>query len=804
MTIWNDITVGARLLAKERSVTVLAAVALALGIAVNTTVFAVSSRISLRDLPLEAPDRLVALNLRIADNPRSNFALSSPELMDWQAASTRTFTGIAGFSEQTMNVGEPGRPVERLIGSYISANAFALLGSRPVVGRDFRPDDDRPGADPVVILGHATWRTRYASSPDAIGRRLRVNGIESTIVGVMPEGFGYPINSALWQPLALLPDAVRRSRQDRPLLAFGRLAPGATSDQAASELGAVAAALARQYPDTARDLVPRVRSQREFYIGPQWAILLSALTLAASFVLLIACGNVANVQLARGGRRGHEMAVRLALGAARWQIVRQFLVESVLLAGVAGGLGYALSELGIRLFARATAVGNAPFWIRFTFDWPVFVFLVVVSLGTAILFGLAPALRSARVNLLGALGDASRAVTGARTRRWTAALVVTQTAMTVVLLACAGLTLRNLAALVRLDPGVETADVVRMRLDLAASQYADRERRASFYRQLDEQLDVAFGARATYASVSPLGGAGVRPLSVEGRPLVGNAAPVVSNVAVGPRYADALGIRTLRGRALVATDADVVVVNERFAAIHFPDGDTVGARIRLDATPAIPASGWLTIVGIVSNVRQRVTEGDAFDPVVYTSYGGAPVPWAIVLVRSGTGAAAAAARLRDAIGRIDPDLPVFDVTMLDESLAADRWPSRVFSGLFAILAAIALVLAVVGLYGVTAYAVSQRTREIGVRMALGARAADVLALVTGRVAAHVAIGVLLGLGGALAAGRFMQALLTQVSGSDPATFAGITCLLLLVAAAACTIPGRRAMRLDPVAALRDQ
>jgi predicted permease len=511
----------------------------------------------------------------------------------------------------------------------------------------------------------------------------------------------------------------------------------------------------------------------------------------------------------------------MAVGASRWQIVRQLLVESVLLASVAGVVGLALSLLGVRLFRQSVEGTGPPYWLQFEMDVRSFAVFAAVCLTTALVFGLAPALHTSNLNVNETLNESGRGGGGTmRARRWAGVLVVSQLALALVLLTGAGLMMRTFLAQVRQDVGIDTAGLLRMRFDLTEQNYPSREQRAVFFQQLDDRLASTPGLTATLASTSPQGGGGVRDITIEGRPEPqGAPRPSVTFMVVGGRYFDTLGVRMLRGRALTATDRGDVetpaVVNQRFVAQHFPAEDPIGRRVRIWHPPG-QLSGpewaggppeWATIVGVAPNIRQRDPADqqlDAFDPILYVPFASNPQTFTTVLVRSTADASVAAAQLREVIGALDPDLPLFDVETVDQALAENRWPIRVFGSMFAIFAVVAMVLAVVGLYGVTAYSVSQRTREIGVRVALGAQAQQVWWLVTRRASIQIGIGLVLGLGGAIAAGRVLQGSLIRVSGTDPVTLAAVPAMLVLVGLGASLIPARRAMQLDPVAALRHE
>ena len=508
MTLWSDIRHGARRLVTDWGFTLAAVATLSIGIAVNMVVFTLINGALLRDMPFAEPDRIVEISVFNRDRTQPIEGVSYLDVLDWRAA-VSTFDGVGAADEQTMNVSDADHPAERFEGAFVSWDAFALVGVRPVLGRDFRADDDRAGATPVVMLGHDVWQSRYGADPSVIGRTVRVNGVPSVVIGVMPDNFGFPVTAELWQPLARLSAEARDDRRSRSLYGFGRTRAGVTIEQASADLGRVMNALAGRYPDSNRATEPRLAPYRLGVGGPIRA-LFAALLGAVVFVLLIACANVANLLLARAAGRVREVSVRMSMGASRWRIVRQLLVESLLLAVVAGAGGLALSVGGVRLFWAFASETHPPYWLRFPFDWRVFGYLAAVCLGTSILFGLLPALQTARTNLVEVLNDASRAATGSRrNRRLSGALVAGQIALTLVLLSGALAVVQNAAALSRMDAGVDTSRLLRLRIDLPSSTYGTPEQRLAFYRRLEDRL-AGGQYRVTLANVPPLSGGRLR------------------------------------------------------------------------------------------------------------------------------------------------------------------------------------------------------------------------------------------------------------------------------------------------------
>ncbi len=810
MSWLQDLRFALRLLVKDRWFTAVAVIALALGIGVNATVFTFVNAVLIRGLPINEPDRVMVIGTR--DARGRDRGMSYPDFEDYRAA-TRAFSGIAAYSGSTMNVSEEGRAPERFQGPYISGNAFRLIGQQPLLGRDFLPDDDKPGAAAVVILGNGIWKNRYGSDPSVIGRSIKVNDVPSIVIGIMPEGFKFPQNADLWVPLVQMPRLSEQKRDARNIEAFGHMADRVTLAQAQADVSAIAGKLRQDFPATNKDVSATVMTFNDRMNGGPIRLVFLSLMGAVAFVLLIACANVANLLLARSAARTREMSVRVSLGASRWRIVRQLLVESVVLSIIGGVLGLGLAFVGVRLFDAATQDVGKPYWIQFTMDARVFGFFAAICLGTGIVFGLAPALHVSKADLNEVLKEGGRSgSSGVRARRWTGVLIVAELALTLVLLAGAGLMMRSFLTLYRLDLGIETAQLLTMRMALPNQKYPTPEVRRAFYDRLDQRLAGIAGITAgTIASNMPLMGGNPRLLAVEGRePAAGEQPPIVTQVTIGARYFETMGLRLIRGRVFDNLDGlpghDTAIINQRFASMHFGNEDPLGRRVKLNndgpSPPGTPPPGWVTIVGIAPSIRQRNFQEPQPDPVVYVPLRAQPQGFALLIIRAERDAASLTSLVREEVRTIDPDLPLFGILTMDQQLAQQRWPFRVFGSMFAIFAFIALALSAVGLYAVTAYSVAQRTQEIGVRMALGAQAAQVLWLILRRAIVQMTIGLAIGIGGALGVGKVLETLLVQTGTRDPVTLISIVALLVVVSLAACFWPARRATRLDPVNALR--
>ena len=810
-SIFQDLRYAARRLLRDRRFTLAAVAALALGIGATSAVFTLVNAVLLRGLPFDAPDRIMMLATR--DEKGRNMGVSQPDFEDWRRA-IRTFSGIALVQMEPVNFSADDRVPDRYDGVYISWNGLSLIGVQPVLGRGFSADDDRPGAPAVILLGHKIWQSRYGGDRSVIGRTIRANSEPATIIGVMAPGMEFPFNSQLWLPLAQRPTAqTRAGRAGRLLMGYGRLADGMTIHQARSEMSSIAERLATEFPDTNKGVSAVVTPFSEQVVGTQVRVLFWSLMGAVAFVLLIACANVANLLLARAADRSREMAVRISIGATRWRIIRQLLVESVLLACVAGVVGLAFAYAGVRWFDANTQDIGKPYWMAFTMDPAVFVFFAGVCLLTGIIFGLAPALYVSRTSVSEVMKDGGRSGSaGLRARRWTTVLIVTELMLTLVLLSGAGLMLRSFMNLYRMDLGFDPSRVVAMQLIFPTRTYASLEARALFLQQLDDRLNgISAIEGASSTNYLPFNGASQRRLEIDGRAdMTGEQRPLVSMVAVGSRYFDALGVRMVRGRAFTSGDGEpgreAMVINQRLAEMHFRGQEAVGQRIRLindGNIPGAPKFYEATIVGVAPTIRQRGFDRDP-DPVVYITHAQNALMAMNVnlLVRARANPAAVTSILRQEVTAMDANVPVTNIRMMQDILARNRWPQRTFGTMFLVFAIIAIILAAVGLYSVTAYSVSQRTQEIGIRMALGAEAKQVRRLIMRRGMIELGVGLCLGIAAALGTGRLLQGILVGTGPSDPVTLISISLLLATVAMMACFWPARRATQLDPVKALR--
>ena len=806
MALMQDLKFAARLLVKDPGFTAVAVLALALGIGMNTTVFTFVNAVLIRGLPYEDSHQILHVDLRNTVT-NSDFSANWPEYQEWKSR-TKTFSDLAAFRGASVNVVEPTRPPERIQAALITPNMFRLLRVQPILGRELADQDAAANATPVAVIGYAVWKNRYNSDPGVVGQVVKMNDVATTIVGVMPEGFRFINNHDLWRPLTVTDP---NNRKDRSIRLIGRLTPTATRAQAQAEFSGFAAQLRGQYPDTNKDADAQVMTFNERFNGGPIRIVFLALLGAVGFVLLIACANVANLLLSRSTKRTREVAIRFALGASRIRVIRQLLIESTLLAFIGGLLGLLLSWVGIRAFDAAVADSGKPYWIIFSMDLTVFGYMAAVCLLTGIIFGVAPALQVSKTNVNEILKEGGRGAGGGkRAKVMRSTLVVAELALTVVLLIGAGLMVRSFLKLYNVDLGVDTEHLMTMRADLPARKFDTPEKRRQQFEAILSKVQAVPGVRsASLAETLPMGGGGRQNLEIEGRPLTPDTpqAPVVMLVATH-EYFDTVGAGIRRGRALNANDgspgAENVVVNERFAARFFPTEDPIGKRLRVirPANATDTPNPWMTIVGVSPTIRQGDPQALEPDAVVYRPYRQFGYGSMVILARTEGPPSSFAAALRNAVQEADPDQAVYQVRTMNEQLEQVRWPYRVFGAMFAIFALVALALSAVGIYAVTSYSVTQRTAEIGVRMALGAQPGQVWWMVLKQGMVQLGIGLTLGLAAGFFLANVLQVLVVQIPSRDPVTFAAITGVLSIVMIVACIVPARRATRLDPVSALR--
>jgi predicted permease len=795
----HDLRLALRLLRAAPWFATAVVVLLAFGIGLNTTVFTLVNAVLFKPLPFADGDRIVAVGSRLtADN--QNIDASRPDFLDYRAAAA-SFEALEAADTGEITFSEAGRPAERYRFARTTAGFFDIVRTAPVLGRAFTPDDERPGAPLAAIVGYSVWQTRYAGSPDVLGRAVRVNEQPATIVGVMPEGFRFPYREDIWIPLRPGPADTRRTRN---LQVVGLLKPGTTITEARTELALIARRLEAAHPDTNAGIGASVTTFAERSNGEVQGLFLLMLV-AVGLVLLVACANVANLMLGRGLARQREMSVRLALGASRARLVRQLLVESLLFSAGGAVAGLGIAAAGLRAFDLATANAGKPSWVLFTFDGIVFAYVGALAVVSAVAFGLVPALRSSRVDLARMLKDGGRGGTN-RGGRLSGALVVAQFTCSLVLVAGAMLMARSLVASQLINAAMPRQEIMTGRVVLPAARYPDREARIRFYEDGVRRLALVPGVTAAgvLSQVPGLGAEG-RGIEVEDPPDGSTPGRGPSRLIVAsPGYFQMFGLPILQGRAFDDRDGapgrGVAVVTAEFARRAWPDMQPLGRRFRLIAGSATDRS-WLTVIGVTGDFVQQPRSSRP-DAVAFVPYRQDHATTSLVLAVRTRGDAAPFARpLRSVVSEIDPDLALYDVETFERALYDSRMFYRVFAGVFSIFGGAALLMAAVGLYAVMAQATARRTREIGIRMALGATPVRILTTVMRRGLVHVGIGLVLGVCLAVAGTRAMAFMLFGVTPYDPLAMGASALILVASGLVACWLPAWRATRLEAIEAL---
>jgi len=804
--ILRDIRYGFRSLIQSPGPALVAVVVLTFGIGLTTAGFSIVYGALMKGLPYPGGDRIVAI---YRNNPSMNMrqmGVPFPEYLDYRAQQ-HSFEAMAAYYGGTVNVSGTG-DAERYNGSWVTASMFDVAITRPLLGRTFRPGEDAPGGGAVTVIGYGMWQRRFGGDPGVLGKSLRVNGAPFTIVGVMPQAYRFPDNADLWLPLQFEPGAPRD--QGQWLTVIGMLKPGVTARGANADMGVIARRLQQQYPATNKDIGAVAERFVDAVIGPEPHQLLYTMLGAMFFVLLIACANVANLLLDRAMHKTKEVGVRVALGAPRGAVVRQFLTEALVLSAAAAVLGTGLAAVGISAFNRAIADSQPPFFIDIRLHPVVLLFTAAVGLLATVLSGAIPAFQSSRTDINEVLKDETRGSSSLHIGRMSRTLVVFEIALSCGLLVAAGLMIKSVTRLRSMDPGFRVQNVFTARLGFP-NGYSDTLAQRQFFENLRERLAVLPGARAVSVSSGLPGiqgnaGSNGGNFTVEGTTY--NADRDVPNapwLAVSPGFFETFAIPVLRGRGIAATDRPesdpVVVVNRAFADRYFPKGDALGRRIRQGGRTSKAA--WMTIAGIVPTMFSGDPE-QTLEPMYYAPLSQHYTSFVSIAVATAGEPMAVTSAVRGAVTSLNPDIPLYWVYSMDEALARPTWYIRVFGTLFMILGLIALFIAGVGLYAVMAFSVSRRTREVGIRMALGAGAGDVVGLVFRQGAWQMGLGLLFGLGFAASVAQLMSVILFEVRPRDPAIFGGVVAVLVASGMIACLIPARRATRVDPLLALRSE
>lgn len=802
-TLWQDIRFALRMLTKNLSVTAIIIVVLALGIAANTAIFSVVNAALLRPLPYADPDKLVRLS---EDSPNvPQMSISYPNFLDWREQN-KVFSGIAAMQFRSLNLTGLDEP-ERLAGRAVSAELFDVLGVKPELGRTFVQEEDRQGANPVCIISNGLWQRRFGSDPDLINKQITLSGASYTVIGVLPASYAYGTPTDVFVPIGLRADEMKERTSHPGIYAVARLKPGVTVEAARSELVAMAQRIGEQYgmKGNSATLTPL----SEVFVGDIRTTLLILLG-AVGFVLAIACANVANLLLARAATRQKEMAIRTALGAGRLRIVRQLLTESLLLALVSGALGVGLAFWGIDLLRSASA-DSLPTTAVVKLDGSVLLFTLLVSLLTGIVFGLVPALTAAKTDLQDTLKDGGRSSIGSGRPWLRSTLVVTEVALSLILLVGAGLLIRSFVRILETEPGFKPQNLLTMQLSLNAKK-GDGTKVLSFFNDLRNRVAALPGVEsAAFSNGMPLAQTADTSFAIVGRPKPEpGQQPQTMLYFTSPEYLQAMGIRLIKGRFFTTQDTQgsplVAVIDEAFARQQFPDEEPLGQRIAGDGKENPDAE----IVGVVGHVKHFGLDAEErVQPQLYVSYNQAPdaafgflAARTNLIIRTTADPLTLISAVRREVQALDPNQPVYNVSTMEQTLDQSLVTQRLSMTLLTVLAALALILASVGIYGVMSYTVTQRSHEIGIRMAIGAQPRDVFKMMIGRGMILALMGVAFGLLGAFALTRLMATMLFGVAPTDPITFVSIGALLIGVALVACYMPSRRATKVDPLVALR--
>jgi putative ABC transport system permease protein len=806
--LWQDLKYGVRMLAKSPGFTAVAVIALALGIGANTAIFSVVNAVLIRSLPFTNPDQLVMVWENNRPRNRAQNVISPANYLDWRDQNT-VFEQMALVYDNRTNLTGVEDP-EEMPTQVVDTNFFDLLGVSAALGRTFLPEEGVDGRNTVVVLGQNLWKRRFGGDPAIVDKTIKLSGRDYTVIGIAPPDFQFLIKGGsmtgkaaeLWVPLTYSANA--RVRRGRFMTAVARIKPGVTLAEAQAEMDGIAANLEKQHVDFNTgwgvNLVP-LRTQLVGAIRPALLVLLGAV----AFVLLIACANVANLLLARAATRQREIAIRTALGAGRWRVIRQLLTEATVLAALGGAVGMLLAMWGVDLLLALTPkdlLGLQGVGI----DYRVLGFTFGVSVLTGVLFGLAPALEASRPNLNESLKEGGRgAVSGGRSHRLRSAFVVAEVALALVLLIGSGLMIRSFARLNAIDPGFDAKNLLTVKLQLPSSKYREDPQRKAFFKQLTERVQTLPGVRSVGAvSYLPISGPGAATrFDIEGRPPLPPGQDLVGDVrVVDGGYFHTMNIPLLQGRTFtereLTEETHVVMINETMARDFFPGEDPIGKRVTIHMKDENTPS---EIIGVVRDAKY-VGLDTPVRPMTYWPYPELVYSGMTLVVRTEDEPLALGDVVRREVLAIDKDQPIADVRTMESWVSDSVSRARFSTMLLGIFASVALLLAAVGIFGVMSYSVSERTHEIGVRMALGARTSDVLGLVVRQGMMLAILGIGIGLGAAFALTRVLSSLLYGVSATDPLTFSAISLLLALVAFLACYLPARRAAKVDPMVALR--
>ena len=798
--VLRDLRYGARSLRKSRALTAVAVLALTLGIGLTTTMFSIVYGALLKGMPFPNPDELVAVERQNLSRGIQQMQVPIHDYLDYRAQQ-RSFIGIAAHYGGTVNV-SGAEKAERYDGAWVTADLFDVLQVRPQLGRTFRRDEETPGLGNVAVLSYSMWQDRFAGDPQILGKSIRANGQPYTVIGVMPPKFRYPDNQSIWMPLQL--DATKLERgTGQHLEVVARLRHGVSLDAANADVAAISRRIAAEYKATNEGITASAKPIIETQIGPQPRRLLWTMLGTVFFVLLIACANVANLLLDRAAHRTKEVGIRTALGASRLAVVRQFLSEALVLSMVGAVLGAGVAQVGVMLFNRAIADTNPPFWLDIRLHPPVLLFVAAMAIVASLFSGAIPAYQSSRADINEILKDESRGASSFRIGRLSRGLVVFEIALSCGLLVASGLMAKSIIKLRNLDPGIATANIFTARVGFP-NTYTDTAAQARFFDDLTPKLAALPGVQAVSLSTQlPATCCGGSNFAIEGKAYAADRDyPYTQSLTVSDGFFRTFDVAAARGRVFSADDraesVPVVVVNQSFARKYFASEDPLGRRIRLGGAKS--TDPWRTIVGVIPDIFT----GDPGNP----RDAGILIPLAqhrsnfLSMAVRAPNAMGLTPQVRAAVASLNADIPIYFVSSMSDAVQRNVWHIRVFGGLFMVFGVAALLLAAIGLYAVMAFSVSRRAREVGIRIALGARTAHVLRLVFRQGVIQLAIGMTLGLGlGALVA-QGVAGVLFEVQPRDPVTFAAVVAVLTAAGLLACYIPARRAARVDPLSAMR--
>jgi predicted permease len=796
----RDIRYGARSLGKSRALTAVAVLALTLGIGLTTTMFSIVYGALLKGLPFPEADRLASVRRQNLPRGIQRMRVTIHDFHDYREQQ-HSFTAIAGYYEGTVNV-SGAEKAERFDGAWVTADLFDALQVRPQLGRTFTRDEETPGRGNVAVLSHTMWQDRYAGDPSIIGKSIRANGQPYTVVGVMPARFLFPDRQAIWMPVQLDADRLERGT-GQELEVIGRLKPDVSFDGANVDLATIARRIASEHKATNENVSAAVSPIIDSQIGPQPRRLLWTMLGAVFLVLLIACANVANLLLDRAAHRTKEVGIRTALGASRLAVVRQFLAEALVLSICGAVLGTLVAQAGVTLFNRAIADTNPPFWLDIRLHPPVLLFVIATAAVASLMSGAIPAYQSSRADINEILKDESRGASSFRIGRLSRGLVIFEIALSCGLLVASGLMVRSVIKLRTMDPGVTTANVFTARIGFPAT-YTDTAAQIQFFDELARRLATLPGVQGvSLSSQLPAVGSGGSSVAVEGKAYATDRDyTFTQTLSVSPGFFSTFRVTPLQGRAFTTEDRaealPVVIVNQSFVRKNLGAEDPIGRRIRLGGAKS--TAPWLTIVGVIPDIFTGDT-GNPRDAGLLLPLAQNRASFVSIALRA-PNAMGLAPSVRATASALDPDIPIYNVYGMDAAVARNVWHVRVFGGLFMVFGVAALLLAAIGLYAVMAFSVSRRVREVGIRIALGARTTHVLGLVFRTGLIQLGVGMTLGLGLAALVSRLVAGVLFDVQPRDPVTFAMVVGVLSAAGLLACYIPARRAAHVDPLSAMR--